>query len=427
MAFTFVPNADGTFTEGDIQKNNDTGVEYIYIDGAWRALGPKIEDNFPELDDRYVNKTGDEMTGAISFLSTSTNKEYLKFQNNKKAHQISTIRVNRPYDGDGGVNTDGSTQAKGLGGLDIKIMANSDQNRLRILGGSGAATETVKITGGGNGKQIFVGSSITLNGGSDAKQNIVAQGGFTGTLSYDTNDDNGRRISWGSSKIWIRNANLDMTNNEIYNVSLFKLVHQGSTGKKFSIKGETANNASTEDFFYSYKNADGTLDAVNYNGKMDSNSNIVNRKFVQDYVADALDGADFDSYVLKNGDTMTGHLNFDLSGIGIQFTSGDTLFGDLKRLDNNTVVLRAENSKNFKIQARDTNNNSRTFFDAQTNLSSGSQGSDSGYRCKIYHLADPTNDYHAANQKYVKAQDALRVEGRFKITNTGGNYYIQPN
>ena len=102
-------------------------------------------------------------------------------------------------------------------------------------------------------------------------------------------------------------------------------------------------------------------------------------------------------------------------------------FGDLKRLDSNTIVMRAENSKNFKIQARDTNNSSRTFFDAQTNNSSGSQGSDSGYRCKIYHLADPTNDYHAANQKYVKAQDSLRVEGRFKITNSGGNYYIEPN
>ena len=62
MAFTFVPNADGTFTEGDRQTNLDTGVEYIYVDGAWRALGPKIEDEFPTLDDRYVNKTGDTMT-----------------------------------------------------------------------------------------------------------------------------------------------------------------------------------------------------------------------------------------------------------------------------------------------------------------------------------------------------------------------------
>ena len=424
MAFTFIE----PFEEGDRQTNSDTGVEYIYLDGAWRALGPKIEDEFDTLDDRYVNKNGDQMTGSLEFGSSSaTAKDWVKFLNEKKANQTSVVRISRPYDADNGVNADGTTNAKGLGGLDIKIMANSDQNRLRVLTGSGANTETFKITGGGNGKQIYVGSSIELSGGSDAKQGIIAKTGFAGTLYYGNNDDDGRRISWGDSKVWIRNANLDMTQNEIYNVSLFKLVHQGSAGKKFSIKGETANNSSTEDFFYSYKNNDGTLDAINYNGKMDSNANIVNRKFVTDYVADALDGADFDSYVKKAGDTMSGHLTFDLAGIGIQFKSGDTLFGDLKRADNNTVVFRAENSKNFKIQARDTNNSSRTFFDAQTNNSSGSQGSDSGYRCKIYHLADPTNDYHAANQKYVKAQDALRVEGRFKITNTGGNYYIQPN
>ena len=166
-----------------------------------------------------------------------------------------------------------------------------------------------------------------------------------------------------------------------------------------------------------------TLDAKNYTGKQDSANNLATVGFVES----ALAGADFDSYVKKSGDTMVGHLDFELAGIGVQFKSGDTLMGDLKRIDNNTVVFRAENSKNFKIQARDTNNQSRTFFDAQTNSSSGTQGSDSGYRCKIYHLADPTNDYHAANQKYVKAQDSLRVEGRFKITNSGGNYYIEPN
>ena len=55
MAFTFIE----PFEEGDRQTNTDTGVEYIYVDGAWRALGPKIEDEFPTLDDRYVNKTGD--------------------------------------------------------------------------------------------------------------------------------------------------------------------------------------------------------------------------------------------------------------------------------------------------------------------------------------------------------------------------------
>ena len=58
MAFIFVP----PFNEGDKQTNPDTGVEYIYSDGAWRALGPKIEDEFDTLDDRYIKLTGTTRT-----------------------------------------------------------------------------------------------------------------------------------------------------------------------------------------------------------------------------------------------------------------------------------------------------------------------------------------------------------------------------
>ena len=65
MAFTFEPNADGSFTEGDRQTNLDTGVEYIYIDGAWRALGPKIENEFDTLDDRYVRLNATSIVGDL--------------------------------------------------------------------------------------------------------------------------------------------------------------------------------------------------------------------------------------------------------------------------------------------------------------------------------------------------------------------------
>ena len=67
MAFIFVPNSDGGFDEGDRQTNPDTGVEYIYVDGAWRPLGPKIDTQFPELDGRYVNISGDTLHGTITF------------------------------------------------------------------------------------------------------------------------------------------------------------------------------------------------------------------------------------------------------------------------------------------------------------------------------------------------------------------------
>ena len=67
MAFQFVPNADGSFDEGMRQTNPETGVEYIFTDGAWRPLGPKIEDQFDELDERYVQSAGDTIHGTLKF------------------------------------------------------------------------------------------------------------------------------------------------------------------------------------------------------------------------------------------------------------------------------------------------------------------------------------------------------------------------
>ena len=200
------------------------------------------------------------MTGAISFTSNgSATRSFLNFDNDAKANATSEIVIKRPFNADGGKNTDGSTNAAGLGGLNIKIMANSDQNRLRILTGSSAAVETLRITGGGNGKQIHSYSSIELCGGDSARQTIWAKSGIVGNLAYSGNADSNVRLTWGANKVWIKNSTLDLTSNKIINVS------------------------------------------------------------------------------------------------------------------------------------------------------------------------DPDDDTDAANQKYVKAQDALRVEGRFKITNSGGNYYIEPN
>ncbi len=71
MAFQFVPNADGSFDEGMRQTNPETGVEYIFSDGGWRPLGPKIEDQFDELDERYVNKSGDTLDQGASLTLIS--------------------------------------------------------------------------------------------------------------------------------------------------------------------------------------------------------------------------------------------------------------------------------------------------------------------------------------------------------------------
>jgi len=59
MAFIFNPNP----SEGDRQTNDETGVEYIFTDGAWRPLGPKIEDEFDTLDERYIKNTNTTLLG----------------------------------------------------------------------------------------------------------------------------------------------------------------------------------------------------------------------------------------------------------------------------------------------------------------------------------------------------------------------------
>lgn len=376
--------------------------------------------NFKAATSSYDGKVS--MNNTLTFGgATSTNKDYIQFINDKKANQTSILKVHRPYSIDNATDSD---TRDGNGGLDIKLLSNSDGNYLRVLGGSGAGVETLRISGGGNGRQIHAGSSIGLAGGSDERQTVWAENGTAGHLSYNGVDEGNRRLSWGASKVWVRNAALDLTNNQIINISGYEQLHQGSAAKKFIIKGETAAGDASEDFFYSYKNNSGTLDAMNYNGKMDSGSNLVN---VQ-YVTDALNNANLTDYVKKSGDTMTGILKMDNDDqAGIQFKRNNTILGEMYAATNNTVQYTGKNGGAFKITGQDSGGNSRTFFDAKTTLSSGTQGSDSGYRCKIYHLQTPTDNYHAANKKYVDDQDKLRVEGRFKITNSGGNYYIEPN
>ena len=309
--------------------------------------------NFEEADARYLIKSGDTITGQMNLVHPSrTTQTWFNFLNSQKANQAAEIRVQRPYDGDGGSNADGSTNAKGTGGLDIKLMANSDGNRLRILGGSGGATETVRIGAGGGGKQVTVNSSIQLGGGADHKQVIWAKQGVAGHLSYkDTNDD-ARRISWGDSKVWIRNATLDMTNNNIINVP--------------------------------------TADSGSLN-------NVANVEFVIKQIEDALKDASFDNYVKKDGDVLSG--DYDMT---TKTSNGFRING------------------NFKVKKTNQGlTGSNCFFvDGEGATYAGKTTSSSNIITKGY--AD-TNHY---TKTYT---DNNFVKGKFKITNSGGNYYIEPS
>ena len=47
-------------------------------------------------------------------------------------------------------------------------------------------------------------------------------------------------------------------------------------GRLFHIKGETADEFADPQFFYFYKNQSGVLDAINYNGAIRNDANIIN-------------------------------------------------------------------------------------------------------------------------------------------------------
>ena len=105
MAFSFVPNAEGSFTEGDKQTNPDTGVEYIYSDGAWRALGAKIEDEFDTLDDRYATNEyvddGDQsvkdyVDNAVATIPDTDLSSYLKNEGNNDLPTSANWKIRQP-------------------------------------------------------------------------------------------------------------------------------------------------------------------------------------------------------------------------------------------------------------------------------------------------------------------------------------------
>ena len=89
-------------------------------------------------------------------------------------------------------------------------------------------------------------------------------------------------------------------------------------------------------------------------------------------------------YLKKTGGTMTGDLAMDGADRGITVGNGNRL----------------------RVKATDANNTGRTFIDIQTQDASGAEGQDAGYRLRLYHLADPSSGYHAANKRYVDQQIA---------------------
>ena len=342
MAFIFVPGPDGSFTEGDKQTNPDTGVEYIYTSGAWRALGPKIEDEFDELDNRYIkldgttavsdyfrlrgpNTAGDGVStfqvidgGSLKLYNVQTPQDSntgwaapVGYVQDYVQNQIESIDLSAYLPISGGTmtgrltieqpRTDSNTNCfvvKGrirnnAGDLTEGILLKSYKRQnsstsadyLAYYGESGGADEILNRKTAQNEfalksdlNNITLDDYLPLSGGT-----------LTGTLSGQLI----KSVRTGDGYAFeVKPSDTDTTKAFIRTDGTSKLATltvesplSSASQRAFEIKGRLPNNTVSKDFFYMYSNNDGTPSAMNYNGKMDSTNNIVNVGYVANKIS----------------------------------------------------------------------------------------------------------------------------------------------
>ena len=343
MAFIFVPNADGSFTEGDKQTNPDTGVEYIYNDGAWRALGPKIENEFDTLDDRYVRLNATSIvgdlyrlrgpnaagTGLSSFQNISDGEHRLynialaEDSNTGWAASVQYVQnyVGTQIDAIPDVNLDGYLPLAGgtmTGRLTIE-QPRTDSNtncfvvKGRIKDDSNNLTEGILLKSYKRQNSSSSADYLAYYGESGGENEILNRktaqeefalksdlnnitldnylplsgGTLTGTLtgqlikSIRTGGGYALEVKPGDTdtKAFIRTDGTSKLSTLTVESPM-----SSASQRAFEIKGRMPNNTVSKDFFYMYTNNDGTPSAMNYNGKMDSTNNLatvgyVNSKF----------------------------------------------------------------------------------------------------------------------------------------------------
>ena len=336
MAFIFVPNADGSFTEGDKQTNPDTGVEYIYTDGAWRALGPKIEDEFDTLDTRYVKREGTTVVGDLFRLRgpNTAGSGQSTFQV-IEGGELKLYNLTTPDDANtawaapvgyvqdytskylpltGGTLT-GTTRITGASFF-VNNAAGEEVIRLQESGFM-RTSDMVRVqrTGDGPAFQARIGTEsnaeIRCDGRATFKTSVKKDGKELATEEYVDNASltgdylplaggtltgtlNGQLIKSLRNTGYAFEVKPDDSNttafvrtngtSSVTGLTVDSLLASGAE-RPFEIKGRLSDGSTvSKNFFYAYANNDGTPSAMNYDGKMDSDKNLVNRKFVTDKI-----------------------------------------------------------------------------------------------------------------------------------------------
>ena len=381
MAFTFVPNPDGSFDEGMRQTNNETGVEYIYLEGAWRPLGQAVESDFDTLDQRYVKKSGDIIGGPIEFnrnietgpnlliqpgTSTTSTTVYqlsngtFRFRStngpNPSDRTTTHFAFGKDTDGDGSPQTflyhlqdpqdeqwaankryvDQKFDSIDLSGnylpltggrltgdltlvnSNLSVNDSTDTNKFRIQPDGFCRTNDLfrsERVDGGPGFQArsnsVLNAEIRCNGQATFKGSVKKDGKELATEEYVDNNAatgdylpldggtlsgtlNGQLIKSirpsgyafevkpdnGSTMAFIRTAGTSQFKSVVIDSPL-----ASASERPFEIKGRLSNGSTvSKNFFYAYANNSGTPSAMNYDGKMDSDKNIVNVEYVTNKV-----------------------------------------------------------------------------------------------------------------------------------------------
>ena len=375
MAFIFVPNADGGFDEGDRQTNPDTGVEYIYIDGAWRALGPAIEDEFDTLDDRYVKLNATSVVGNLYRLRgpNAAGTGLSSFQNiSDGEHKLYNIALAEDS------NTGWAASVQYVQNyVGTQIDAIPDVNL------DGYATEDYVDNAIGN---IDFSAYLALTGGT-----------LTGKLTIEQ-----PRTDSNTNCFVIKGRVRDDSNNLTEGILLKT---------------------------YKRQNSSTSADYLAYYGESGGDNELLNRKTAQEEFASKsdLDNITLDNYLPLSGGTLTGTLTGQLlksirtgGGYALEVKPGDSSTKAFIRTDGTSKLatltvespLATASERPFEIKGRlsDGSTVSKDFFYAYAN--SNGTASAMNYNGKM----NSTNNL--VNYGFV----TNKVPGRFYIQN-GSLYY----